>query len=544
MRLPAHIITDLPGYPALAAEARAQHPTASESQVLALVDDAITQGWRTGNLFFLVRPYQLPLYDWIGTRLSVPGDEDPTALLGARRFGKTHVIMIRFIELGLRRKLIMRVYTSTKTQLWGILHPIINDILATCPPELTPNHHRLLSGFRFHSGALMTLHGTEKPRDVDNMRGWECHAAFVDEAGYLIPERYTTLTGAVLSPVLKHSRGPLITSSTPPPGTSHPWITNTLKIAEQTGGLLVQTVDDMNLDPETVARWETEVTAAHGKANWQREYKCRILSFSERRAVPAWTPAAARQLIYGRHHSGDVSLDALEHRPPHFGQCAYFVCMDFGFVDGHGVSFGYFDPIRMEIVIERELATRGGCTTAELSRRVQDIERALYIDPCTASPLRRLFRVGDNANAQAIADLNRGFGDEAPPLLVTPCQKTSLRGMFDHLNNAIRRRAFKAHASCTDLTASLTTAQYTVSSAHAKSARITKDAHGHHDVLMSAVYACFYLRDPKAFGLPDWSTRPMPMADLAPLDGEKARRGARALGAAFSRRKRRQRITL
>lgn len=540
MRLPAHVITSLPGYATLEAEARAQHPTASESQVLALVDDAITQGWRTGNLFFLVRPYQLPLYDWIGTRLSVPGDEDPTALLGARRFGKTHVIMIRFIELGLKSKLIMRVYTSTKTQLWGILHPIISDILATCPPELLPHHHRLVSGFRFPSGALMTLHGTEKPRDVDNMRGWECHAAFVDEAGYLVPDRYSTLINSVLAPVLKHSRGPLITSSTPPPGTSHPWITSTLKRAELTGGLLVQTVEDMQLGDETVAKWEAEVTDAHGKDNWQREYKCLILGFSTRRAAPAWTPSAQRQIVYGSHHSGDVGTDALSHRPPHFPECPYFVCMDFGFVDGHGVTFGYFDPVRMEIVFERELATRGGCTTAELSRRVQDIERALYIDPCTAAPLRRLFRIGDNSNAQTIGDLNRGFGDEAPPLFVTPCQKTSLTGMFDHFNHAVRRRALRVHASCTDLIASAGTAQYTVSSAHAKSKRITKDAHGHHDVLMAAVYACFYLRDPKAFGLPDWSTRPMPMGALLPLDQSKDTASGRALSQAFSRRTRRR----
>ena len=57
--------------------------------------------WETGNLEFLVKPYQLPIYQALWAAINNP-DCLKYVLDVARRFGKTHVASIVAVEFAIR----------------------------------------------------------------------------------------------------------------------------------------------------------------------------------------------------------------------------------------------------------------------------------------------------------------------------------------------------------------------------------------------------------------------------------------------------------
>lgn len=334
--------------------------------------ELLHSAWSDGNLEYLIRDYQLPVYHALWDAINRKGTLKHVLNI-ARRFGKTHVCTVVAVEYAIRfPNSQIRYACATNKEMKSILGPIMREILDECPAGLKPV---LANGItKFKNGSEIHTAGVNG-KHADNLRGTSSHLNLVDEAGMIDELDY--LVRSVLMPQQLTVDGTMILLSTPPPTPDHDFSAiyhECLEEGEVTEFTVLQNTDIMN-DPEKLAAYMKEA-GGEQSTTWQREYLVKFVTETDKIVIPEFNESMIRK----------ADPDPL------MKYYLKYVGMDLGFMDNTALLFGYYDFRRAKFVLQRELILKGTAVTSKaIAEGTRRIETELW---------------GENAEVQRVSDNN------------------------------------------------------------------------------------------------------------------------------------------
>jgi hypothetical protein len=374
-------------------------------------DEARTYFWKKGIVApCLLRPSQLDMYDLLKR-------ERRPFIECSRRFGKTFTIMT-FVMEQLKRNpgWICRWCEPQKDQARKIVMPIIDAIQDGIPEAERAEYNTTDSVYKFPNGSKLFLLGVNEDRGK-SARGPAANIIVLDEYGFWVDAKY--IAKSILYPQLQNQEGQwFIKASTPPPDLGHIYYEEKEE-AIRKGRFIQKLIYDNEALSEQELKEIIEEAGGVDTPTFRREYLCEPISNPDMLVVPEW--------------SDDANIIADDYARPEF--FTPYVGGDSGADDNTAILFGYYDFVKNERVIERELVCAGR-TTKQIISDAKAIEFELWGD---RSPKRRVY----DAPKQLIYDI---FAEHKWPVEMPP--KDDKTAAIHALRVEVGARRLKVKESC------------------------------------------------------------------------------------------------
>lgn len=416
----------------------------------------------THDLWLMGRP-TLAILDkgqkrWI-ENLRQPGKEKPNAgvwMIGRQR-GKSFAALAFAAELALSQSSrVIRYAAKTAKSAESIVIPTMALILKSCPDELKPIENLQKGFYEWKNGSRLYWAGTDNDQ-FDRLRGPYAHLLLFDEAAFY--PKLEEVESALIAQLLT-TNGHMLYLSTPPESPAHPFVAR-YKAAERNGTACHDTIEgNPRLGVEGAREFLQSEASRLGMTYEEfrqstyclREFFAQIVKEETRAALPGWTPEAA------------AALTQLVKRPDYFDG---YAGGDWGFIDGHGVLWSWWDFPNQALHIEAELLLKE-TNTELLANGIKRIEVGLYGEGRfdgtlrgakdfpelpewlnkainDRAPKQPYLRVGDD-NLLLLADMQSKHG-----LTFCPTRKDDKHMAVDEVDIMIRRRKLFVSPNCPQL---------------------------------------------------------------------------------------------
>ncbi len=339
--------------------------------------------WEQGILHWILKPVQQDLYNsYINCQQKI------IVWNCARRLGKSYTLCVIAIETCIKRPNSLIKYCCAKQKdAKGIIRPLIQEIIETCPQELKPVYKTQDGAWVFPNGSRIELTGLDGGR-AESVRGGSSHLAIIDEAG-LVGDLVYIITSIIL-PTTATTKAKIILASTPPRSPAHPFIQKYLNKARAENNLVTKTIyDNPNIDKEEFDKL-VEESGGVDSIDFRREYLCEILKDENFDIIPEFTAALKNKIVVDWP------------RKPFYDA---YVSMDVGMKDLTVVLFAWYDFKESKLIIEDEFVINGmKFNTSTLADGIKQKETITYTDKLTGEQKVPYIRVSDN-NLIVIKDL-------------------------------------------------------------------------------------------------------------------------------------------
>lgn len=259
--------------------------------------------------------------------------------LCTRRFGKSYMgVVDMFAECIATPMFVYKYAAPTQDEADSIVMPHVDNVLATCPPDLQPRFNAQKKAWTFKNRSYARLAGVDG-KNANRLRGTALGRAFVDEGGFA--DRLEYLIEDVLVPQTITTGGRIWIASTPPESPAHALARRYLPQLSRTGDVFHRTIYQVPHIPREVA---DEYVADGGGPEAQsvrREYFAEVVVDETIAVVPEFVAAKPRVIR---------AMD-----PPPWRD--WYVSADFGFSDLTFVVFAWFDFQTNTVVVEDEVVT-------------------------------------------------------------------------------------------------------------------------------------------------------------------------------------------
>lgn len=377
--------------------------------------------WRRGVLSWKLHGYQLVIYhliwDAILNRKSLK-----YVLNIARRFGKSYILSIVFIEFGIRYPgSQLRLAAPTAKMLRKIIHPAFKQICADAPEDVKPVWKSQDGFYALPNGSEIHASGCDNG-NYENLRGQAADLWGIDEAGFTDELDY--VVNDVLVPQTLTTGGIGIILSTPPKTPAHDFYAIAME-AEARGAYVKKTIyDNTTIDKPTLDLYAKEA-GGYESSTFKREYLCEFVVDSESQIIPEWQD----------------SFVAEPNRDEFYNYWHKYDAMDIGVRDGTAVIFGHYNFKEARLYIEDEYVLRGqDVRTDNIASGVSLRESKLWQGQ---KPYRR---VSDNNNLILLADL--GLQHQ---LHFAPTSKDELHAMVNELRLWVKSGRIRISSQCEHL---------------------------------------------------------------------------------------------
>lgn len=300
--------------------------------------DLLNQAWSSGNLEYLLRPYQRTML-----RAARSSSSRSFFALCSRRIGKTRTLAIvaslqdAIVRPGFDCKIAFSTYGQAET----VIAPMMDEVLIECPAHLRPQFSAKHLCYEFSNGSVIWLSGADNRRAANRLRGTKTDRALLDEACFM--EEFEYLVDSVIMPQLLTTDGTLWYASTPPETTAHPSVAKYLTCKERGDAITFDIwIAEEWWGRERIEEFLEEAGGADS-TKAQREYFARLVPEESVLVVPEFIKHKAK-------------LVCEMQRPKYFKR---YTVGDFGFNDMTAVSFAYYDFEKARIVIEDEYFAQG-----------------------------------------------------------------------------------------------------------------------------------------------------------------------------------------
>lgn len=237
-----------------------------------------TVDFAVGNLSGLLRPYQIPVYNYIKNSAN-----DEVVVASHRGSGKSFTGCLLAVEKALSTPNIgVRVFCSTAKMAREIIRPLLQQVLAECPDSLKPKFSVLDGLYSFKNGSTIALRGADLQQE-DSSRGVSYPFTILDEAGFMKSAGY--LYESVILPRMAFEKGKLIWLSTPPVSPAH-FYADRMRRAQEDGNLFTfKITDNPFFSEEDVDRYAKKL-GGRGSTAFRREMMCEIVTEEKYALVP------------------------------------------------------------------------------------------------------------------------------------------------------------------------------------------------------------------------------------------------------------------
>lgn len=319
----------------------------------------------------------------------------------SRRLGKSYFLTILALEQCLKHpKSIVKFLQPEQKMIRINIRPIMEEILADCPPEIRPEFKTHDNIYRFPNKSEIQLAGTDGG-NAEKLRGGNADICIIDEAAFVATE-LSYIVRSILIPTTMLTRGKIILSSTSPKLESHDFC-KYMQQAEKNGRLIkkdifqaLQENKDLpipRITEEIIAEMIAEYPGGIDDPEFRRECMNIIEKDEKNSVVPEFNAELEK----------DVCVDTWP-RPPFFD---YYVSMDIGMKDLTVALFAYYDFETGAIIVEDEVVMNGKkMTTNVLADAIKKKEAEHFTDMLTGEVRKPYLRVSDN-NLILINDLNQ-----------------------------------------------------------------------------------------------------------------------------------------
>lgn len=340
-------------------------------------------------------------------------------LLWTRRGGKSYGGVAHAIASCIERPGIDYKFAApTQDMARSIAYPHAQEILATCPTDLQPRVHRQSMTWTWPNGSVLKLAGCDG-LNANRLRGTSLDEAFVDEAGFVSDLR--SVVEDVLMPQTITTNGRIILASTPPESPAHPFASEYVKSATESGAIVRRTIFEMPHIPREKADEYIDEAGGPDSTTARREYMAEIVIDESHAIVPEF------------HRVRDKVVRQTE--PQQWRH--WYVAADFGFHDLTVVLFAWYDFPRAKLVVEDEIAMHGA-SGLDVGAAVKAKEQALGIK----SPRLRIA----DAPAQLLADI--AHPTMGPGVPFAPAVKDDADAALNSLRMAIQRGEIEINPRC------------------------------------------------------------------------------------------------
>ncbi len=426
--------------------------------------DAARALWHLGNLEYLVKPYQLPLYHF------VRGDDGRALTVRtvkiSRQWGKSFVGLLVCTEKCLTKPgASVKVVAKTASSLKQFLLPNMRRLLWKCPAELMPVYNSVDHIYTFKNGSTLALGGAETLRAVDSLRGPAVDLWLIDEASFIPTDELGTLIKDVALPTTMTTNGRIILQSSPATRPGH-YFTTRCSMAKAKDAHFERSIHDSDATEAQKREWCEEAGGADSDT-WRREYENQDILDASLILIPEYQRCKTQLAVPVR------APDAHE---------LLLTAADPGFRDGNGLLFGYYDFQRGKLVIQAERYVKA-VTTADVAREVASTERRLwnagpYNQDPDYRPRREMYRRVCDTDPQFALDMLK-----LHRLLWQPVRKQSLDAMVNQLRVRISSGGLEIDPSCTMLLHQLETGTW-----HPSRTAFARSEGMHCDLLAALVY--------------------------------------------------------
>lgn len=442
-------------------------------------DDLIRERWNRGRLNYKLHAGQMKIERAFAAKKN-------QLFVGelSRQFGKTFWMIKKSLEKAFRKKRSkIKIGTAFQTDLLEFILPAFEVVMEDCPDDIRPIWKSHQSKFYCPTTrSEIKLVGLD--RKPNGMRGNVLDMIGLDEAGFM--SRLDYLYKSVIIPATTHRPDcDIIVFSTPPDTPAHEFLDYVQK-AEYEGCYLKLTIyDNPMVDETTIARLMAESGGANS-TTWRREYLCEHITDANLAIISDWcdeyVKEVPRDIYYGFYHK--------------------YVNMDLGVRDHTAATFGYFDYLKAQYIIEDEFVINGPSMNTKILQahlkhkemsnwadnytfNIQDPEKIQdqeidHIDACYSQNRPKvLLRVSDNNNPLLLQDLSLLHG-----LHFVPTDKGRLNEMVNTVKIRVRSGGLIVNPKCKQTKGSL---KYGVWDKHREKFAESK-VYGHFDALAALIY--------------------------------------------------------
>lgn len=365
----------------------------------AEIKEARNSLWRKGNLEWKLDNTQKEILD------NIKQNTGKVFVINCgRRTGKSFFLTIYAIETCLKNpKSIVKFLQPEQKMIRINIRPIMDEILADCPPELRPEFKTQDNIYRFPNKSEIQLAGTDSG-NAEKIRGGNAHVCIIDEAAFVKSE-LSYIVRSILIPTTMLTRGKIILSSTSPKEEDHEF-TKYMEQASINGRLIKKDIfqalkeneklANRRITEEIIAEMIAEYPGGINDPEFKRECMNIIPKNGDTSVIPEFDDNVEKE----------VCVDNWP-RPAFYDA---YVGMDIGFKDLTVVLFGYYDFVNGVTVIEDEIVINGHkMTTDKLAEDIRKKESELFTDKLTGEQKTPHLRISDN-NLIVINDLQRLHG--------------------------------------------------------------------------------------------------------------------------------------
>lgn len=402
----------------------------------------------------------------------------------SRQFGKTYLEVAEALECAFQiPNAKIKIGTAFQSDLLEFILPAFDAVMEDCPDDLKPVFKSQKSRFECPwNGSEIKLVGLD--RKPNGMRGTVIDLIILDEAGFM--SRLNYLYKSVIIPATTHRpHCRVLVFSTPPETPAHEFCDLAEK-AEYEGGYCKLTIFDNPRVDEANRQRLMDESGGPNSTTWRREYLAERITDAELAIISDWDDKY------------------LEDRPrDHFYPYNHkYVNMDLGVSDQTAATFGYYDFMKAQYVIEDEFVISGSSmNTKILQAHLKQKEMELWTeghtfrieDPAKISDreidqINDLFartgpkvylRVADNNNPLLLQDLSYLHG-----LHFVPTDKGRLNEMVNTVKILVRGGGLIVHPRCKQTRGSL---KYGIWDKNREKFAQSK-VYGHFDALAAIIY--------------------------------------------------------
>jgi len=340
----------------------------------------------------------------------------------SRRIGGTTTGLV-YVQEKLRRKpqWICRWAEPWKYQAREIVMPEMDRLQESCPTKHKFKYYKTDSFYELPSnGSRIYLRGVNEDKG-ESARGPFSHIIMADEFGSWREASY--IKNDIFLAQLLSTNGQMIINTSPPKDLNHPYYTEERETAVVDGRFIQKIITDSIGQLYTLEQVEEMCRAVGGpeSVSWRREFLCEAIADPELLIVPEFLDTL----------EGNVVPDDYP-RPEFFTP---YVGGDSGADDNTALLFGWYDFVKAELVVEREMVTKGK-TTKDIIDAAKKIEAELWPEH---PPRKRVY----DAPKQLIYDI---FKDHKWPVHVP--QKDDRIAAIHEFRVEVGARRFKIKESC------------------------------------------------------------------------------------------------
>lgn len=402
--------------------------------------------WYRGELREMCKDAgQKKIYDWIkGWEACHNDDPGPLVLNVQREGGKSGALALIAMERCLKYSYEFIAFVGpSQEQVEGYLPIIIDEICRVhkCPEELKP---RFIGGdtwiFRNptwkdpNATSVLKIMGTMG--DVNKKRGPRGNVVIFDEGGFI--DNFQYVMASVYASFLSGKPRPLmILSSTPPPTTAHPYITQYIREALADNRYFKMSVLENPAWTPADTKRMVKIIGPIDSIAWRREMMCELIGDPDSLAISEFPDHKKNIVVKMQRPESFIPVEGI----------------DFGCNDWTAVIFAYVDYLEQLLVVEDELV-RHFMSTGEFAKLWKAKEYDLYGNEDKygqknyGTPLySRIRRWADN-DSQLILDYRRDHHIEP----ITPADKRGWESVaLARFKYNIQQENIRIHPRCTTL---------------------------------------------------------------------------------------------